>query len=229
MMISETDKAEENGLIASDFSMNVKGGRCEECQGTGYKKIELTYLPDSYIICPKCGGRRFNDLVLKAKYKGYSINDVLDATILDIAYIFKDSPNVYSKMQFMLEIGLGYVKLGQMSMNLSGGESQRIKLAKALGNGGISAENLYILDEPTSGLNEKDIERFERILNELRDQGNTILIIEHNLEFVLKNAEYLIDFGCYGGDQGGKVVAQGSVEQVFRNSKSSWNYLLQEK
>ena len=228
-LFASTDKAEENGLIASDFSMNVKGGRCEECQGTGYKKIELTYLPDSYIICPKCGGRRFNDLVLKAKYKGYSINDVLDATILDIAYIFKDSPNVYSKMQFMLEIGLGYVKLGQMSMNLSGGESQRIKLAKALGNGGISAENLYILDEPTSGLNEKDIERFERILNELRDQGNTILIIEHNLEFVLKNAEYLIDFGCYGGDQGGKVVAQGSVEQVFRNSKSSWNYLLQEK
>lgn len=224
-LFSQTKVAEDLGLSASDFSMNVKGGRCEECQGTGYKKIELTYLPDTFIVCPSCGGRRFNENVLSAKYKGLSIDDILDEAIVDIIDIFEDSPNISSKLQCMIDIGLGYIKLGQMSMNLSGGEAQRIKLARALGNG-IGSNNLYILDEPTSGLNDKDISKLESILNELRDQGNTILIIEHNPEFVLNNAEYLIDFGCYGGDQGGQIIEQGTVENVFNNPKSSWNYLL---
>ena len=227
-LYAETEAAEINGLTASDFSMNVKGGRCEECQGTGFKKIELTYLPDTYIVCPSCEGRRFNELVLEAKYKGYSIDGILDATISDIIDVFNDQPNIYSKLQCMIDIGLGYIKLGQMSMNLSGGEAQRIKLAKALGNG-VHSNNIYILDEPTSGLNDKDVEKLEKILFELKKQGNTILIIEHNPEFVMKNADYVVDFGCYGGDEGGRVVEQGSVKQVVNNKLSSWNYLLSDK
>lgn len=225
-LFSKTIAAEEYGLTPADFSMNVKGGRCEECQGTGRKRIELTYLPETYIICPSCGGKRFNSQVLQAEYKGYSINDILESTIEDIINVFIDSATIYNKLHCMIDIGLGYVKLGQMSMNLSGGEAQRIKLAKALGNG-MGSSNLYILDEPTSGLNDKDIAKLQGILNELRNNGNTILIIEHNPEFVMENAEYLIDFGCYGGDLGGKIIEQGDVKTVFNNPQSSWYYLIE--
>ena len=215
----------EHDLTASNFSMNVKGGRCEECQGTGYKKIELTYLPDSYIICPVCEGRRFKDTVLEVKYKGLTIDDVLDTAVSEIVDVFSDSLAIYEKLQCMIEIGLGYLKLGQMSMSLSGGEAQRIKLTKALGSN-YSSRCLYILDEPTSGLSEKDIEKIEKILRKLKNRGNTILIIEHNPEFVMRNAEYLVDFGCFGGERGGQIIAQGSVEDVFKDKNSSWNYLL---
>ena len=224
-IFARTKEAIEHGFMASDFSVNVKGGRCEECQGTGYKKIELTYLPDTYILCSTCGGHRFHDDVLTVRFKNHTINDVLNSTILDLVDIFMEYPNIHSKLQCMIDIGLEYLKLGQMSMNLSGGEAQRIKLAKALGNG-VNKNNLFILDEPTSGLNNKDVGKLESILKGLRNKGNTILIIEHNPEFILNNAEYLVDFGCFGGNQGGKVVSQGSVKEVFYNKDSSWHYLV---
>ena len=225
-IFASTTEAKDLGLTPADFSMNVKGGRCEECQGTGTKKIELTYLPETFVICPVCGGQRFKKIILSVHYKGYSINDILNSTIDVIADVFKDNEEIYSKLLCMVKIGLGYIKLGQMSMNLSGGEAQRIKLARALGTVNKNG-NLYVLDEPTSGLNDKDISRFESIINELKNQGNTILVIEHNVEFVVNNADYVIDFGCYGGDKGGKIVAQGDVKKVFENIASSWSFLFQ--
>lgn len=209
------------GLTASDFSMNVKGGRCECCQGTGLKKIELTYLPDSYIACPECKGRRFGENVLSVTFKDNTIDDILDKPILEVVELFQENITVYDKLKCMIRIGLGYIKLGQMSMNLSGGEAQRIKLAKALGTR-KSGNNLFILDEPTAGLNEKDIYKFEQIICELRESGDTLLIIEHNIEFISKNADYIIDFGNKAGDSGGKIEAMGKPREVFGNNKSSW-------
>ena len=202
------------------FSMNVKGGRCECCQGTGIQKIELNYLPSAYITCPKCNGQRYNDEILSVTYQGKTIRDVLEITISEIIVIFRDTKKVYSVLNSMIELGLGYLTLGQMSMNLSGGEAQRIKLAKALGvlSGG---QSLYILDEPTSGLNETDIEKFQNVLFSLQKKGETILIIEHNLEFVAKVADYIIDFGVHGGNSGGKIVAQGDPRDVFAQKNSS--------
>ena len=219
-LFSKTDMARKLKLGAAQFSMNVKGGRCECCQGTGLKKIELNYLPSSYIICPECQGRRFNEKVLSVTYKGRTIQDILEMSISEIIGLFKDTKKIYSVLNSMIELGLGYLKLGQMSMNLSGGEAQRIKLAKALG---ISShgQNLYILDEPTSGLNDADIERFIKILLSLQEKKDTIIIIEHNIKFVAEIADYIIDFGLSGGEKGGRVVAQGSPEFVFSQEASS--------
>lgn len=214
-------KAVELGLTASDFSMNVAGGRCECCQGTGYQKIVLTYLPDSFVKCPECNGKRFNDTVLSVKHKGLSITDVLDSSVEDIITIFDDTPSVYEILSCMIKIGLGYVKLGQMSMNLSGGEAQRIKLAKALGSK-TSGRNLYLLDEPTSGLSDVDISKLSNILAELCNGGETLLIIEHNIEFVANNADYVLDFGNYAGEKGGKIVSCGTAKEVFNDKNSSW-------
>lgn len=219
-LFSNTDSAKKAKISASSFSMNVKGGRCECCQGTGLQKIELNYLPSSYITCPECNGKRFLDKILSVTYNGKNIQEVLETPIADIIEIFKDSSKVYSVLTSMIEIGLGYLKLGQMSMNLSGGEAQRIKLAKALG---ISSKghNLYILDEPTSGLNEVDIERFESILLSLQKNGDTIIIVEHNIEFIAKISDYIIDFGTVGGNAGGRVAAQGKPQDVFKSKESS--------
>ena len=167
-------------LGAAQFSLNVKGGRCECCQGTGLKKIELNYLPSSYITCPECGGRRFNEKVLSVMYKGMTIQDILETPISEIIDLFKDAKKIYSVLNSMIELGLGYIKLGQMSMNLSGGEAQRIKLAKALGTSS-HGQNLYILDEPTSGLNDVDVARFTKTLFSLQEKRDTIIIIEHNI------------------------------------------------
>lgn len=220
-LFAQEPEAVKRGLTASDFSMNVGEGRCECCQGTGYQKITLTYLPDTYVKCPVCNGRRFNDSVLSVKYKGASITDILDASVEDIIHVFDDVPAVYEKLECLIKIGLGYVKLGQMSMNLSGGEAQRIKLAKALGSKS-GGHNLYLLDEPTSGLSAEDIEKFCAIIDELRNNGDTLLIIEHNVEFVANNADYVLDFGDRAGEMGGEIVAYGTPEEVFRNEKSSW-------
>ena len=219
-LFSKTESAKKMKISASSFSMNVKGGRCECCQGTGLQKIELNYLPSSYITCPECGGRRFNDKILSVTYKGKTIQEVLEAPISEIIDIFEDTSKVYSVLTSMIELGLGYLKLGQMSMNLSGGEAQRIKLAKALG---VSSKghNLYILDEPTSGLNEVDIERFESILLSLQENGDTIIIVEHNIEFIAKISDYIVDFGTVGGNAGGQVVAQGKPKDVFNCKESS--------
>ena len=219
-LFSKTDSAKKLKFHASSFSMNVKGGRCECCQGTGLQKIELNYLPSSYITCPECNGKRFNDKILSVTYNGKNIQEVLETPIFDIIVIFKDTSKVYSVLSSMIELGLGYLKLGQMSMNLSGGEAQRIKLAKALGV--LSKGNtLYILDEPTSGLNELDIDRFESILLSLQKNGDTIIIVEHNVEFISKISDYIIDFGTVGGDAGGRVTCQGMPQDVFYCKESS--------
>lgn len=220
ILFSKTDSAKKGKISASSFSMNVKGGRCECCQGTGLQKIELNYLPSSYITCPECNGKRFLDKILSVTYNGKNIQEVLEAPISDIIEIFKDTNKVYSVLSSMIELGLGYLKLGQMSMNLSGGEAQRIKLAKALGTSS-KGHNLYILDEPTSGLNESDIERFERILLSLQENGDTIIIVEHNIEFIAKISDYIIDFGTVGGNAGGRVAAQGKPKDVFNSKESS--------
>ena len=219
-LFSKTESAKKMKISASSFSMNVKGGRCECCQGTGLQKIELNYLPSSYITCPECNGKRFNDKILSVTYNGKTIQEVLETPISEIIDIFEDTSKVYSVLSSMIELGLGYLKLGQMSMNLSGGEAQRIKLAKALG---VSSKghNLYILDEPTSGLNEVDIERFENILLSLQKNNDTIIIVEHNIEFIAKISDYIIDFGTVGGNAGGKVAAQGKPQDVFGCKESS--------
>ena len=219
-LFAKTTAAKKLKLSASMFSMNVKGGRCECCQGTGLQKIELNYLPSSYITCPECSGKRFNEDVLSVNYKNLSIDEVLETPVVDLIDVFIDTKKVYSVLSSMIELGLGYLTLGQMSMNLSGGEAQRIKLAKALGgvsNGG----NLYILDEPTSGLNDVDIDRFLNVLSSLQAKGETIVIIEHNVDFIAKAADYIIDFGVRGGEAGGKIVAQGPSQEVFKNKNAS--------
>jgi excinuclease ABC subunit A len=219
-LFSATEIAKKLKINASMFSMNVKGGRCECCQGTGLQKIELNYLPSSYITCPECAGKRFNDKILSVKYKNNTINDILETPIYDIVDIFRDSKKVFSVLNSMIKLGLGYLKLGQMSMNLSGGEAQRVKLAKALGTPSCG-HNLYILDEPTSGLNDADVHKFENVLLQLQKNNETIIIIEHNVEFVARISDYVIDFGLYGGNKGGKIVAQGKTEDVFNNEESS--------
>lgn len=220
MLFSRTSIAKNLKLSPTMFSMNIKGGRCECCQGTGLQKIELNYLPSAYITCPECNGRRYNEKIISVTYRNKTILDVLETPIDEIIEIFKDTKKIYLVLKSMIDLGLGYLKLGQMSMNLSGGEAQRIKLAKALGtlSGGKS---LYILDEPTSGLNEIDIKKFINVLFSLQDKGETILIIEHNIEFIVRVADYIIDFGVYGGKQGGKIVAQGKPRDVFSEKESS--------
>lgn len=220
-LFAGTKEAKRLGLSASDFSMNVEGGRCEHCQGTGKKKIELTYMPDSYIQCPGCHGKRFHKDVLSVKYKDANINEILDSPINKVIGLFEDVSSVHNILQCMLDIGMGYISLGQMSMNLSGGEAQRIKLAKCLGvksNG----KNLYILDEPTSGLNTKDIKLLEDILFRLSESKETILIIEHNIEFIANVADYLVDLGTIAGDKGGVTILQGMPSEVIEDEKSSW-------
>ena len=220
-LYAKEEKAKELGFSISEFSMNVVGGRCETCQGTGVQKIELNYLPDSFIVCPDCGGRRFTEDILGVKYRGYSIDEMLDKPIEEIITLFCDSDEIYSKLRCMVDIGLGYVKLGQRSMNLSGGEAQRIKLAKALGQKS-TGKNIYILDEPTSGLSRLDRDKLKKILFSIEENGDTIVMIEHNKGFIQEVADYLIDFGVLAGDEGGIIFAEGSPKDVFLNKNSSW-------
>ena len=219
-LFSKTDLAKKLKISASLFSMNVKGGRCECCQGTGIQKIELNYLPSSYITCPECEGKRFNEKILSVTYKGKTIQEVLETPISDMIEIFKESKMTFQVLSSIIDLGLGYLKLGQMSMNLSGGEAQRIKLAKALGVSS-KGQNLYILDEPTSGLNDVDINRFKKIIFSLQDNQETIIIVEHNIEFISQISDYIIDFGISGGNAGGKIAAQGLPENVFKCKDSS--------
>lgn len=223
-IFSNTSDAKKIKLTPASFSMNLPGGRCECCLGTGVQKIELNYLPSTFVRCPECDGKRFHPDVLRVKYKNRNIQEILDTQIFNIIDLFKDCDRVYSYLNCIIEIGLGYLTLGQMSMNLSGGEAQRIKLAKALGDLS-NGRNLYLLDEPTSGLNELDIEKFIGILLRLQSNGNTIVIIEHNPEFIAKVSDYVIDFGLKSGDKGGVVAEQGETEFVFNSDKSSWYFL----
>ena len=215
-------KVSKKKYSPSDFSMNVKGGRCECCQGNGTLKIELNYLPESYVTCPECKGKRFKPEILTVKYHEKNIYELLSAQIQDIIEDFSDEVQIYKKLQCMIDIGLGYLSLGQMSMHLSGGEAQRIKLAKVLGDSSAQ-KALIILDEPTAGLSLTDIDRIKNVIDTVKNMGNTIIIIEHNLPFVAEVADYLIDFGLYAGDKGGTIVAEGAPEDVSNAPDSSWN------
>ncbi|MDD4109307.1 MAG: excinuclease ABC subunit UvrA, partial [Prolixibacteraceae bacterium] len=200
------------------FSFNVKGGRCEECQGGGLKQIEMNYLPDVYVHCDKCNGKRYNRETLEIRFKGKSISDVLDMTINQGVEFFDSIPSIITKLKTLQEVGLGYLTLGQSSTTLSGGESQRVKLATELAKRD-TGKTLYILDEPTTGLHFEDIRLLLDVLNKLVDKGNTVIVIEHNME-VIKVADHIIDLGPEGGKNGGKILCSGSPEQIAGEENS---------
>ncbi len=200
------------GYQPGRFSFNVKGGRCEACEGDGLIKVEMHFLPDVYVTCEVCNGKRYNRETLDIRYKGKNIADVLDMTVTEAMAFFENIPPIKEKLGTLYEVGLGYIKLGQSATTLSGGEAQRIKLAKELSKR-ATGRTIYILDEPTTGLHFADIQKLLDVLQRLRDSGNTIVIIEHNLD-VLKTADYIIDLGPEGGDAGGRVVATGTPEEV---------------
>ena len=204
----------------------MKGGRCEACEGEGYIRIEMHFLPDVYVPCEVCKGTRYNSEVLEVKYKGKSIADVLDMTVDEALEFFEDIPNIRRKLQLMADVGLGYIKLGQPSTTLSGGEAQRIKLAKELSKM-PTGRTLYILDEPTTGLHFEDVRKLIDVLHKLVDNGNTVLVIEHNLD-VIKNADWVIDLGPEGGDDGGYLVAEGTPEDVAKVEGSYTGMYLRE-
>jgi excinuclease ABC subunit A len=206
------------GYKPGRFSFNVKGGRCEKCQGDGLIKIEMHFLPDVYVTCEECSGKRYNRETLEVKFKGYSIADVLDMTIEDAEVFFKAVPPIREKMHMLNEVGLGYVKVGQQATTLSGGEAQRVKLAKELSRRS-TGQTLYILDEPTTGLHFEDVRKLLEVLHRLVDQGNSVVVIEHNLD-VIKTADWVIDLGPEGGVRGGEIVAEGTPEVVAKNPRS---------
>ena len=213
-----TNEAKMRGYQKGRFSFNVEGGRCEACQGDGVLKIEMNFLPDIYVPCEVCKGKRYNRETVEVKYKGKSIADVLDMTVEEAVEFFSNIPRIKQKIQTLMDVGLGYIKLGQPSTTLSGGEAQRVKLATELSKR-ATGKTLYILDEPTTGLHIADVHKLVDILQRLVDTGNTILVIEHNLDLI-KTADNIIDLGPEGGEGGGKVIAQGTPEQVVKNEKS---------
>ena len=211
-------EAKARGYKPGRFSFNVKGGRCEACQGDGVIKIEMHFLPDVYVTCETCQGARYNRETLEIKFKGKSIADVLDMTVEDAQQFFKAVPSIREKMDALLRVGLGYIKVGQQATTLSGGEAQRVKLSKELSKRS-TGRTLYILDEPTTGLHFEDVRKLLAVLHELVDQGNSVFVIEHNLD-VVKTADWIIDIGPEGGDGGGEVVAVGTPESIVQEAKS---------
>jgi excinuclease ABC subunit A len=207
------------GYEPGRFSFNVKGGRCEVCQGQGVKRIEMHFLPDVFVACEACKGKRYARETLDIRYRGRTIADVLDATIEDALTFFDAHPKIHRMLECLRDVGLGYIQLGQASTTLSGGEAQRVKLATELGNA-TDAQTLYVLDEPTTGLHFADVARLLSVLERLADKGHTLVVIEHNLD-VVKCADWIIDLGPEGGDRGGTIVATGTPEQVAR-AKGSW-------
>jgi len=205
-------EAKARGYKPGRFSFNVKGGRCEACQGDGVIKIEMHFLPDVYVECETCKGARYNRETLEIKFKGKSIADVLDMTVEDAQEFFKAVPSIREKMDALFRVGLGYVKVGQQATTLSGGEAQRVKLSKELAKRS-TGRTLYILDEPTTGLHFDDVRKLLEVLHELVEHGNSVIVIEHNLD-VIKTADWIIDIGPEGGDGGGEIVATGTPEQV---------------
>ena len=217
-LFAMTPDAKERGYKAGRFSFNVSGGRCEHCFGDGIIKIEMHFLPDIFVPCEVCGGKRYNRETLEVKYKGKSIADVLDMTIEEACGFFEPIPNIYNKIKTLNDVGLGYIKLGQSSTTLSGGEAQRVKLATELAKRS-TGKTFYILDEPTTGLHSYDVDKLIKILLKLRDSGNTVLVIEHNLD-VIKTADYIIDLGPEGGDMGGEILCEGTPEEVAKVEES---------
>ena len=217
-LFAGTNEAKMRGYDKGRFSFNVPGGRCEACSGDGVLKIEMHFLSDIYVPCEVCKGKRYNKETLEVKYKGKSISDVLDMTVEEALEFFDKIPRIKSKIQTLYDVGLGYIKLGQPSTTLSGGEAQRVKLATELSKK-ATGKTLYILDEPTTGLHIADVHRLVDILQRLVDTGNTIIVIEHNLDLI-KTCDHIIDLGPEGGDKGGQVIAVGTPEHIVKNEDS---------
>jgi excinuclease ABC subunit A len=217
-LFAGTMDAKQRGYTKGRFSFNVKGGRCEACGGDGIIKIEMNFLPDVYVPCEVCNGKRYNRETLEVKYKGKSIYDVLDMTVDDACKFFANVPQIKRKIETMNDVGLSYLELGHPSTDLSGGEAQRIKLATELSRRG-TGKTIYILDEPTTGLHFADVQKLVKILHDLVDAGNTVVVIEHNLD-VIKTGDYIIDMGPEGGSGGGTVVTCGTPEKVAKCKES---------
>ena len=217
-------EAKSRGYTPGRFSFNVKGGRCEACQGDGVIKIEMHFLPDVYVTCDSCKGRRYNRETLEVLWRGKSVADVLDMTVEEGVSFFKAVPSIRDKLQTMLRVGLGYVRIGQQATTLSGGEAQRVKLSKELSRR-ATGKTVYILDEPTTGLHFADIAKLLEVLHELVDTGNTVIVIEHNLD-VIKTADWILDLGPEGGDGGGEIVAMGTPEKVAGTAGSHTGHYL---
>jgi excinuclease ABC subunit A len=217
-LFAAVPEAKIRGYQAGRFSFNVKGGRCEVCEGGGMRVIEMNFLPDVYVHCEKCAGKRYNRETLEIRYKGKSISDVLNMTVEEACEFFQAVPFIYRKVKVLQEVGLGYITLGQSAVTLSGGEAQRIKLATELGKKD-TGKTFYILDEPTTGLHFQDIQLLIGVLNRLVDRGNTVLVIEHNMD-VIKMADHIIDMGPEGGSAGGLVQFVGTPEQMIKKSKT---------
>ena len=213
-----TPEAKRRGYKPGRFSFNVRGGRCEACQGDGLIKIEMNFLPDIYIECEECKGKRYNSETLEVKYKGKSIADVLDMSVEEALEIFKNIPIIKRKLETLSQVGLDYIKLGQSSTTLSGGEAQRIKLTRELSKRS-TGKTVYLLDEPTTGLHFHDVKKLIDVLSSLVEKGNSVIVIEHNPD-VIKSADYIIDLGPEGGDLGGQIVARGTPEEIKDNKKS---------
>jgi len=217
-LYAQTNEAKARGYSKGRFSFNVRGGRCEACGGDGLKKISMHFLPDVYVPCEVCGGKRYNHETLQIKYKGKHIADVLDMTIDEALTFFENHPKIYQKLKTIHDVGLDYITLGQSATTLSGGEAQRVKLASELYRR-ITASSIYILDEPTTGLHTDDVKRLLQVLHRIVDEGATMVVIEHNLD-IIKNADHIIDLGPDGGDAGGQIIAVGTPEQVAKVKES---------
>ncbi len=225
-LFAMTADAKIRGYKNGRFSFNVKGGRCEACKGDGVLKIEMVFLPDVYVPCEVCKGKRYNRETLEVKYKGKNIHEILQMTIDEAVEFFKPIPKIYRKLETLEQVGLGYIRMGQPATTLSGGEAQRIKLAAELSKR-QTGNTVYILDEPTTGLHFEDVKKLLGVLHKLVDQGNTVIVIEHNLD-VIKTADWLIDMGPEGGHGGGQVIATGTPEQVAASSTSHTGRFLRE-
>ena len=217
-LFTKTKEAKIRGYGPGRFSFNVKGGRCEACEGQGMKKIEMYFLPDIYVECQECKGKRFNKETLAVEYKGKNIADILEMTVEESSEFFKNIPGIADKLKTLKSVGLGYMHLGQGATSLWGREAQRVKLATELARR-ATGKSLYILDEPTTGLHFDDIKRLVQVLRGLVEKGNTVLVIEHNSD-VIKNADWIIDLGPEGGDKGGYIVCEGSVKEIIKSKKS---------
>ena len=211
-LFAQMPEAKARGYSAGRFSFNVPGGRCENCSGDGQLKIEMHFLPDVYVKCDVCGGKRYNKETLSVTYKGKNISDVLDMTVSEAHQFFSSHPRIMRKLDTLMAVGLDYIRLGQSALTLSGGEAQRVKLALELSKV-QTGKTLYILDEPTTGLHFADVKKLLEVLEALVEQGNSVILIEHNLD-VIKTADYIIDLGPEGGDEGGSIVAEGTPEEV---------------
>jgi excinuclease ABC subunit A len=217
-LFANLPEAKIRGYKPGRFSFNVKGGRCETCQGAGMRTIEMNFLPDVYVTCETCNGKRYNRETLEVRYKGKSINDVLDMPIEEAVVFFENTPHILRKIETLHQVGLGYVTLGQQSTTLSGGEAQRVKLATELSKRD-TGNTFYILDEPTTGLHFEDVRVLLEVLQKLVEKGNTVLVIEHNMD-VIKVADHVIDLGPEGGKYGGEILCEGTPEDICKNKRS---------